>query len=93
MTPAQMRMARAALNIGVKTLAHDTGVSRGALSRFESSQRTRLNSAEKVEQYFASRGIYFGPKDAVAVGVDIFASDRWLAGAMVDLLQQSKMEK
>ncbi|MBB4580366.1 transcriptional regulator with XRE-family HTH domain [Rhizobium aethiopicum] len=60
MTPAQLRMARAALKIGVRDLAELAGVTTATITRFE-NERGGLNSATagKLRTALVDAGIIF----------------------------------
>lgn len=60
MTPAQLRMARSALKIGVRDLADMAGVTTATITRFE-NERGGLNSVteQKLLAALTSAGIEF----------------------------------
>lgn len=60
MNPAQLRMARSALKIGVRDLAEMSGVTTATITRFE-NERGGLNSvtAEKLKASLEAAGIKF----------------------------------
>lgn len=60
MTPAQLRMARSALKIGVRELAEMADVTTATITRFE-NERGGLNSAteKKLEAALTAVGIEF----------------------------------
>jgi transcriptional regulator with XRE-family HTH domain len=55
----QCAMARAALGWRRHELAEASGIGTATLRRFEIGRVTRSDTAEKVEQAFAARGIEF----------------------------------
>ena len=60
MTPAQLRMARAAVRLGVREVAELAGVAPYTISRFETEQGgLRLDTAEKLKAAFSGLGIRF----------------------------------
>ena len=60
MTPAQLRMARAAVRLGVRELAELAGVTPYTVSRFETEQGgIRLDTAEKLKAALAKLGVRF----------------------------------
>ena len=60
MTPAQLRMARAAVRLGVRELAHLAGVSAPTLTRYETEHGgLRLDTARKLEAALNQLGIRF----------------------------------
>jgi transcriptional regulator with XRE-family HTH domain len=89
-TGLQMRMARAALGWSCEDLAGKLGVSKMAVSKFESRAeglgRVKVGAAEGL---FGASRIFFGPGHAVAVGQDVFAQERWLACALMQLVQEA----
>ncbi len=88
-TPTQLRMARAALDLTTRALGAKVGVSAMAISRYENGD-TRVMSVETmvhVEAYFHEHRVFFGPKDGVCVGQNVFASERWLGLACYQLLK------
>lgn len=60
MSPTQLRMARAALKIGVRELSELSGVTTATITRFE-NERGGLNSitARKIEEALEAAGIEF----------------------------------
>lgn len=69
MNPAQLRMARNALRLGVRDLADLAGVSFTTISRFE-TERGGLQhaSAEAIRKALEARGIRFLEGGQVATG-------------------------
>lgn len=60
MTPAQLRMARAALRLGVRELAALADVTPYTVNRFETEQGgLRLDTAEKLRAVLEREGIRF----------------------------------
>jgi transcriptional regulator with XRE-family HTH domain len=60
MTPAQLRMARAAVKLGVRELAELAGVATYTISRFETEQGgLRHDTAQKIEAVLARLGVRF----------------------------------
>ena len=60
MTPAQLRMARAAVKLGVREVAGLAGVSPYTVSRFETEQGgIRLDTAEKLRSVLEQLGVHF----------------------------------
>ncbi|AHF83716.1 DNA-binding protein [Rhizobium leguminosarum bv. trifolii WSM1689] len=70
MTPAQLRMARAALKIGVRDLAELAGVTTATITRFE-NERGGLNSATsaKIKSSLTSAGIILIDQNGNGPGV------------------------
>lgn len=91
MTPEQLRMARAYLQLTTRQLGEKLQVSAMAISRFERGDETVLSvaTANNMEKWFADQRIYFGPKDGVCIGSNVFASDRWYSTALFKLLDEA----
>jgi len=70
MTPAQLRMARAALKIGVRDLAELAGVTTATITRFE-NERGGLNSVTtaKIKSSLTTAGIIFIDSNGNGPGV------------------------
>lgn len=70
MTPAQLRMARAALKIGVRDLADLAGVTTATITRFE-NERGGLNSvtSAKIKSSLTTAGILFIEQNGNGPGV------------------------
>ncbi|MBB2753362.1 UNVERIFIED_ORG: transcriptional regulator with XRE-family HTH domain [Rhizobium aethiopicum] len=70
MTPAQLRMARAALKIGVRDLADLAGVTTATITRFE-NERGGLNSvtSTKIKAALIAAGILFIEQNGNGPGV------------------------
>ena len=69
MTPEQVRMARAALRIGVRDLAEMAEVSFTTVSRFETEKGgLQHSSAEAIRKALEARGIQFLENGEVAAG-------------------------
>ncbi|MEM7667399.1 MAG: helix-turn-helix transcriptional regulator [Pseudomonadota bacterium] len=70
MTAEQVRMARAALQLGVRDLADLAGVAPGTLSRFETGKGgINLSTAQKIREALEAAGIQFIDKNGGGVGV------------------------
>lgn len=69
MTPAQLRMARSALKIGVRELAEMAGVTTATITRFE-NDRGGLNAAtaQKLKAALTAAGITLLDDGRPAVG-------------------------
>ena len=60
MTPAQLRMARAAVRLGVREVAELAGVTPYTVSRFETEQGgLRLDTSEKLKAALGRLGVKF----------------------------------
>jgi transcriptional regulator with XRE-family HTH domain len=93
-TPTQLRMARAALDLTTRTLGEKVGVSAMAVSRYENGD-TGVMSVETmlhIEAFFHEHRVFFGPKDGICVGENVFASERWLGLACYHLLKEHGLQ-
>lgn len=69
MKPEQVRMARAALGLGVRELAEAAGVTAATITRFETAKGgIQLATAEALRAALEARGIHFIESGQVAVG-------------------------
>lgn len=69
MTPSQVRMARAALRLGVRELAELAGISYVTLSRFETEKSgLQHSSAEAIRKALEGQGIQLLDGGGVASG-------------------------
>lgn len=69
MTPAQLRMARNALRLGVRELAEMAGISFTTVSRFETEKGGLQHaSAEAIRKALEAHGIQFLEDGQVAAG-------------------------
>lgn len=72
MTPEQVRMARAALRIGVRDLAELAGISYVTLSRFETEKSgLQHSSAEAIRKALEAKGVQFLQDGTVAAGIGV----------------------
>ena len=70
MTPAQLRMARAATRLGVREVAELAGVAPFTVSRFETEQGgLRLATAEKLRRVFKQLGVTFLEDEGAGAGI------------------------
>ena len=70
MTPAQLRMARAATRLGVRETAELAGITTYTVSRFETEQGgLRLETAEKLKAVFKRLGVRFLEDDGAGAGI------------------------
>ena len=83
-TGMQCRMARASLGFGLRELGDEIGCSHMAIKKFEEGGDSAF--AQKIEAYFLARGIYFGPKDGVCIGEDVFNQERKLIACLWQIL-------
>ena len=84
MTPVQCKMARAAANMSMTELSKRIGLSAMAISRYENNDYSVISVAtlKRIEDYFNSIRIYFGQKNGVCVGSDIFAENKQVIDGM-----------
>lgn len=69
MKPEQLRMARAALQIGVRDLAELAGVSFTTINRFENGKSgLQLSTAEAIRSALEAQGIQFLEAGQIAAG-------------------------
>lgn len=89
-SPTQMRMARAALDLNVREFGKATGISGMAVSRYERGDERVISvaTARRVTEWLTTQRIYLGPKDGVCLGSDAFAQERWFATACYQLLKE-----
>lgn len=77
MTPEQLRMARAALRIGVRELAEMAGISFTTISRFETERGgLQHSSAEAIRKALENAGIVFIPENGGGAGLRYNKPDR-----------------
>ncbi len=90
MSPKQLRMARAALDLTTRALGQAVGVSAVAITRYEHGDTAVMSvaTATHVAAWFEAQRVYFGPKDGVCLSANVFASERWLGLACYQLLQE-----
>ncbi len=87
-TAIQLRMARAAKNMSLRELGKELNLSAVAISRYEQGDSTviAVDRITQIKRYFESAGIYFGPKNSIAIGENIFLHEKWLGLACYQLL-------
>ncbi len=72
MTPAQVRMARNALRLGVRELAELSGVTPATVTRFETEKGgLQHSSAEAIRKALEANGIQFLDSGDVASGAGV----------------------
>lgn len=59
MTPAQLRMARALLQLGIRELAEKAGVDKMSVQRIESGRRAHPPTMAKIREALVAEGIVF----------------------------------
>lgn len=68
-SPIQCKMARTALNIGVRDLAKLADVAQLTVSRFERGDELKSATIEKIQAALELAGIVFVPENGHGVGV------------------------
>jgi transcriptional regulator with XRE-family HTH domain len=91
LTPRQLRMARAALDLSLHRLGQCVGKSDMALSRYENGDLSAMSvqTVLEIEAFFTTAGVYFGPKDGVCYGQNVFHQERWLGLACYQMLKEA----
>lgn len=69
MLPAQCRMARAALQLGVRELAEAAKVSTNTITRFEKGEELKERTITAIRQALESAGVIFIPSNGNGPGV------------------------
>ena len=59
MTPAQLRMARAALKLTVREVERQTGVNKDSISRYEAGREILSGALQRLEKLFLDAGVIF----------------------------------
>ena len=77
MKPEQVRMARAALGLGVRELAAQAGVAFTTINRFETGKSgLQLSSAEAIRRALEAQGVQFLEGGQVAAGPGVAMAAR-----------------
>ena len=77
MKPEQVRMARAALGLGVRELAEQAGVAFTTINRFETGKSgLQLSSAEAIRRALEAQGVQFLEGGQVAAGPGVAMAAR-----------------
>jgi len=66
LTPTQCKMARIALDWGVRELADATGLNVNTVSRFESGKKANATTPKLIRQAFEAAGVLFIDADETA---------------------------
>jgi transcriptional regulator with XRE-family HTH domain len=69
MTPLQCRMARTALEMGVRELAEAAKVSTNTVTRFERGEPLRERTVDALRGALETAGVIFIPENGGGVGV------------------------
>ena len=76
MTPIQCKMARAALEWGIRDLANQADVAASTVSRFEAGENVNLNTMTAMKSALESAGIEFIAENGGGPGVRLKAPKR-----------------
>ena len=77
MTPAQVRMARSALRIGVRELADMADVTPATITRFETEKGgLQHSSAEAIRKALEAQGVQFLEGGQVATGSGVALGEK-----------------
>ncbi|MEE8295603.1 MAG: hypothetical protein V3R64_07805 [Sphingomonadales bacterium] len=68
-TPAHVRMARAALKLGIRELAEQAEISTGTVVRFEKGLGVHAGSLRAMEDVFRAAGVEFIEENGGGPGV------------------------
>jgi transcriptional regulator with XRE-family HTH domain len=69
MSAIQLKMARAALDLGVRDIAHLSNVAPNTVSRYENGGDVRLSTVQKMQQALEEAGIEFLDENGGGPGV------------------------
>jgi len=73
MTPAQLRMARAALKLTVREIERQTGVNKDSISRYEAGREILSGALQRLEKLFLDAGVIFlEPDEAGGEGIRVY---------------------
>ncbi|MCW1840443.1 helix-turn-helix domain-containing protein [Prosthecomicrobium hirschii] len=75
MTPAQCRMARAALELGVRELAELAKVSTNTITRLERGEALRQRTVDDIRAALESAGVVFIAENGGGAGVRLRGGD------------------
>ena len=64
-------------------------MSGNAISRYERGDESvmSLKTLCKAQEFFYKYKVYFGPKDGICIGDDVFSQYRWYSSAYYNLLK------
>lgn len=68
-TDVQSKMARAALGLGVRELAHISGVSPDTVARLERGEKLRQSTVGAIRQALEAHGVHFIQENGGGAGV------------------------
>ena len=69
LTRNQLKMARAALGLGVRELGDRAGIAGNTINRFENGADIRLSTLTKIQNVLEAAGIEFIPANGGGAGV------------------------
>lgn len=69
MNPVQCKMARVALNLGVRDLAALAKVAPGTVSRFEAGEELKERTVDDIRSALEAAGVIFVPENGEGPGV------------------------
>lgn len=69
MKPVQLKMARAALGLGVRELAEMTGITANTISRIENGSDAKQSTITAIRQALETAGVIFIPSNGNGPGV------------------------
>jgi transcriptional regulator with XRE-family HTH domain len=89
-SPAQMRMARAALRLTTRKMGEALELSAMSISRYEKGDESviSIETAKRIKEWLYQKRIYLGPGDGVCLNQDIFKQERWMATACCRLMHE-----
>lgn len=89
-----MRMARAAMKLTTREAGEALGLSAMAVSRYEKGDESVISvaTAKRITEWFEGNRIFFGPKDGVCIGQDVFREARWWSSALFQLLRENNIK-
>lgn len=89
MTPLQFKMARAALNLPLRVIAQQLKVPYSSVNGFEQGDEHLMSPdcLKSAETYFNQQGVFFGPKDGVCLGRNVFSEERRYSTALYQILK------
>lgn len=89
-TPAQLRMARAAIDCSLGRLAIVVNIHEQQLYDYEHGNQDALSLGEvsRLRLYFTAHRIFFGPHHSISLNEDVYENERWLSIALIQLLKE-----
>ena len=89
----QMRMARAALDWTMAELSAELEVSKMAISKYERGVMNVIgvDTIVRAKLLFERHGLFFGPRNGVCVGVNVFHTENLITIALHKLLAENNI--